>query len=123
MDLIREFLPTLYDYALASQYPWNCLRRDVLRERIIVPSWGSGPQFNMGEGQYLILDGRPDGTSYAEDYIAFLDSCVPPPSDDGVIANIVLEETAPYFAGDKDMDTVIGIIQSRVQLYLDENGT
>ena len=54
-----------------------------------------------------------------EDYIAVPDSCVPRPSRDITIANIVLEEVEPYFAGVKNMDTVIDIIQNRVQLYLD----
>jgi len=123
MDLIRKFLPTLYDDDLERQFPQYCLRRDVLRERVVVPEWDSTVQFNMGEGRYQLLAGKPDGTSYVEEYIAFLDSCVPEPSEDSVIANIVLEEAAPYFAGDKDMDTVISIIQSRVQLYLDESGS
>ena len=56
-----------------------------------------------------------------EDYIAVPDSCVPRPSRDITIANIVLEEVEPYFAGVKNMDTVIDIIQNRVQLYLDES--
>ena len=56
-----------------------------------------------------------------EDYIAVPDSCVPRPSRYITIANIVLEEVEPYFAGVKNMDTVIDIIQNRVQLYLDEN--
>lgn len=123
MDLIREFLPLLYDADLQRQYPWSCLRRDVLRERVFVPGWDSSVHFDMGEGNYLILEGKPDGTSYVEDYIAFLDSCVPRPPRDNTIANIVLEEVEPYFAGDKNMDTVIDIIQNRVQLYLDENGS
>ena len=37
------------------------------------------------------------------------------------VVSIVLEETAPYYAGDKSLDEVIGIIQNRVQLLLNEN--
>ena len=87
----------------------------------MIPDWGLGPQFNKGEGTYVLLAGKPDGTSYVEEYIAFLDSCIPSPVEDKIIASIVLEEAQPYFSGDKNIDTVIGIIQSRVQLYLDEN--
>lgn len=121
MDLIREFLPTLYGDEIARKYPYNCLRRDVLRSQVVIPDWGLGPQFNKGEGTYVLLAGKPDGTSYVEEYIAFLDSCIPSPVEDEIIASIVLEEAQPYFSGDKNIDTVIGIIQSRVQLYLDEN--
>lgn len=121
MDLIKEFLPFLYDSDLQRQFPGNCLRRDVLRERVFVSEMDSSVNFSIGDGNYLTLDGKPDGTSYVEDYIAFLDNCVPRPPRDNTIADIVLEEAEAYFAGDKDMDTVIDIIQSRVQLYLNEN--
>ncbi len=33
---------------------------------------------------------------------------------------IILEEIPPFFSGEKGLDEVVGIIQSRVQLYLDE---
>ncbi|MDE6516396.1 MAG: extracellular solute-binding protein, partial [Acetatifactor sp.] len=122
MDLILEFLPTLYGDEIERKYPQNCLRRDVLRSRVIIPDWGFGPQFSMGESTYLILSSKPDGTSYVEEYIAFRDSCILSPIEDAWVASIVLEEVEPYFAGDKDMDTVIGIIQSRVQTYLNEKG-
>ena len=52
-----------------------------------------------------------------------MDSCVLMPPEDDAIADIVMEEAEPYFAGDKDLDTVVEIIQNRVQLYLDENGS
>lgn len=121
MDLIREFLPTLYGDEIARKYPNNCLRRDVLQSRVVIPDWDSRPQFNMGEGTYLLLAGKPDGTSYVEEYIDFMDSGILSPVEDELIASIVLEEAQPYFSGDKSAETVIDIIQSRVQLYLDEN--
>lgn len=42
-------------------------------------------------------------------------------SDNFEMIDIITEEAAPYFAGDKDLDNVVEIIQSCVQLYLDEN--
>lgn len=36
--------------------------------------------------------------------------------------SIITEEAAPYFAGQKDLDPVVEIIQSRLQVYLDERG-
>lgn len=121
MDLIQEFLPTLYGDEMARKYPSTCLRRDVLRDRVVIPEWDSTPQFSMGEGTYLLLPAKPDGTSYVEEYIAFMDSGTLFSTEDNLIASIVLEEAAPYFSGDKDINTVIDTIQSRVQLYLYEN--
>lgn len=37
------------------------------------------------------------------------------------LMNIIFEEAAPYFAGQKSIDDVIHIIQNRVQLYVNEN--
>lgn len=123
MDLIQEFLPTLYSEKLESLYPNICVRKDVLRKRVVEhpsnPDEGVG--YYMGEGTYQILKGKPDGTSYVEEYIDFIESCTMPKTENSRISNIVLEEVAAYFSGDKTVDAVIAIIQSRVQLYLDEN--
>ena len=35
--------------------------------------------------------------------------------------NIISEEAAYYFGGDKSASEIAGIIQSRVQIYIDEN--
>lgn len=40
---------------------------------------------------------------------------------DQSIMGIILEEIEPYFAGQKSVDEVTGIIQSRVQLYINES--
>ncbi|MBR1701013.1 MAG: extracellular solute-binding protein [Lachnospiraceae bacterium] len=40
---------------------------------------------------------------------------------DDQILQIILEEAAPYFSGQKSVDDVAGVIQSRVQLYVSEN--
>lgn len=36
-----------------------------------------------------------------------------------MIERIILEEVPPFFSGEKRLDEVVGIIQSRAQLYLD----
>ena len=40
---------------------------------------------------------------------------------DDTLLNIITEESAPYFAGQKSAKDVASIIQSRVQLYVNEN--
>ena len=40
---------------------------------------------------------------------------------DEQILSIIKEEAAAYFAGQKSVDAVAGVIQSRVQLYGNEN--
>jgi len=41
-------------------------------------------------------------------------------NEESPIKRIILEEVPPFFSGEKGLDEVVGIIQSRVQLYLDE---
>lgn len=66
---------------------------------------------------------KEDGTTTLEDYAAFLENCVPHPesAEENLILSIVWEEAESYIAGDKSAEKVAEIIQSRVQLYLDEN--
>ena len=40
---------------------------------------------------------------------------------DSAIVDIILEEAAPYFANQKSAEQVADIIQSRVQIYVNEN--
>ena len=37
------------------------------------------------------------------------------------LINIITEEAAPYFAGQKNVNEVADIIQNRVQIYVNEN--
>lgn len=62
----------------------------------------------------------PDGTTSLHKAKEFLESCVPVPYYDEQIPNILREELPPYFEGQKTAKQVAEIVQSRVQLYLDE---
>ena len=42
------------------------------------------------------------------------------PDQDNQILSMIMEDVAPYFEGQKSLDEVVNIIQSRVQLYLSE---
>ena len=46
--------------------------------------------------------------------------CVPFPAENTVIQNIVFEELEPYFEHDKTLEQALKLIDSRVQIYLDE---
>ena len=55
-----------------------------------------------------------------KDYMAFLQSCNKVYMEDESLLQIVQEEAAPFFAGQKSARDVAGIIQSRAQLYVNE---
>ena len=40
---------------------------------------------------------------------------------DSSVENIIVEEAAAFFEGQKSADDVAGVIQSRVQIYINEN--
>lgn len=53
--------------------------------------------------------------------LGFLNSATDIYSYDSAIMNIVYEETAPYFDGQKTAEEVADIIQSRIYIYVNEN--
>ena len=77
---------------------------------------------------YLTLDDEEvpvyaTSREMAEKLMAFLEAADFTP-DWGLrqmVVSIVLEESEPYYTGDKSLEEVTGIIQNRVQLLLKEN--
>ncbi len=65
------------------------------------------------------IAGKKDGTSYLEEFIGEMDKGSPQ-SFESDIQDIILEETAGFFSGEKTAEEVAHIIQSRVKIYLDE---
>ncbi|MDE5893972.1 MAG: extracellular solute-binding protein [Acetatifactor sp.] len=63
---------------------------------------------------------KEDGTTTLRDYKNFLESCIPEPGNYDDIVSIVWEESQSYIAGDKGAKDVARIIDSRIQIYLDE---
>lgn len=50
-----------------------------------------------------------------------IDTASPASSSDDEIIKMITEEAAPYFQGQKTLDEVVKIIQSRAQIYVSEN--
>ena len=74
-------------------------------------------------GKTLIYAPRgPVGNVYDIDKVKeLMNVAVPAFSSDNQISNIIVEEVEAYFQGQKTVDDVAGIIQSRVQIYVNEN--
>lgn len=70
------------------------------------------------KGNRLLI--KEDGTTTLQDYKDFLESCIPGPAGYNDILNTVWEEAQSYIEGDKNAKEVARIIDSRIQLYLDE---
>ncbi|MCH5337696.1 MAG: carbohydrate ABC transporter substrate-binding protein [Acetatifactor sp.] len=119
-DTIYQFIQYFYNVENQRSVGVNTVRKDVLSSYVVYPDWTTGAEFSMGNGVYEVLTCKPDGTSYLEEYLEFVETCVRQPPGTEAVRNIILEEVAYYFDGAKDIDKTVDTIQRRVQVYLDE---
>lgn len=113
LDVVKDILLMLLEQ--------SNVKRDAYVDGKVIEDW-SGVKYyflnnDLNNWAYPI---KKDGTPYVDEYIAYLEGCVPFPLEADYIRTIIMEETAPFFNGDKDIKTVCEIIQNRAQLYLDE---
>lgn len=85
-----------------------------------ITDFGNGTRTISGYSYVGLLEEKADGSTYVEDYAAFLDSCVPRPTKYLDVWNMIMEDAEKYLVGDQTLDNVCRVIQSRVQLYLSE---
>lgn len=122
-EQVKQFLISLYDYDMQSQGA-GCARRDlvgVTKHETSHPIWGDCLLYHDGFGWMHIYQ-NPEGGMWLEEYIEFMDSCVPVRRGTAEIENIIYEEAGGFFAGDRDAQSAAELIQNRVQLYLNERG-
>lgn len=75
------------------------------------------------EGLEEGVDWYPAMTQQQRDkQLAMMEHVRPDTLENMTIRNMILEEAQYYFEGDKSLEETCGVIQSRVQLYLDETG-
>ena len=116
---IVDFLRYMYSKEFQSQNPEYLLRKDVLRENMAPNAADDKYETFTLTGMQVPL--KRDGSSYIEDYIAFIDSCRAETRNTEEIVDIIREETGAYFQNIQNLDNTVRIIQNRVQLYLNEN--
>ncbi len=69
-------------------------------------------------GQEIVI--TPMSQAEVDSYISFMEGLSQPFSYNTEIFNIIQEEAAPYFAGQKSVDDVASIIQSKIKIYVNE---
>lgn len=101
------------------------VREDVVRESVVLKDWGDGRgplyHYDLGDGSYMNLEVKEDGSSFLEEYVTALKGLEGQDSRAKAVTDIVESEAEAYFAGDRPAEEIARIIQNRVQLYLDEN--
>lgn len=124
LEEIKELLAHLLSYENQFDNSDQCVRKDVIQESVVYHEFREKYVLKVSAKEDLVfmdLDLKPDGTSWLEEYMAFVETCEPAPNwRYTMVGTILEEELQPYFAGDKSAETVAGIIQSRVRTYLDE---
>lgn len=124
----REIIDELLQYLYSKECQMNSLansgiivRRDLLANSVVEHvDWTDKPVQYLNNGHLPELETKPDGSTYLEEYLELLDSCVAKPAGAEDIEDILQEEIPAFFHDDKDAETVAEIVQRRVQLYLDE---
>ena len=96
------------------------VRLDIPESQVVYNSAGNNYFWQFPNNKGYALSSKEDGSSYLEEYLELLESAVPTAVSSDDIFDIVMEEANGYFQGDKDLDSVVDVIQRRVQLYLDE---
>lgn len=113
LDVVQDILLMLLEQ--------SNVKRDAYLDGKIIEDWTGTKYYTLNyDINNWFYPLKEDGTTYVEEYMAYLDSCVPFPLEADYIRTIIVEEAAPFFSGDKDVKTVCEIIQNRAQLYLDE---
>lgn len=125
-EIIDDFLRFLVSYKAQKQYGMNWVRTDVLRDSVteqveFYDYPAPVPVFRQGDRSVIVLMGKQDGSSYLPEFLETAGNAIPYETELDMIRNIVQEEADAYFAGDKGLQETAEIIQSRVQLYLDES--
>ena len=75
---------------------------------------------HCGDMSFRSLRAKPDGSSWLGEFLELADNAVPCSKTAEEITEIIREEAAAFFEGDKDAASVAQVIQSRVWIYLNE---
>ena len=124
VDEIKSLLAYLLSYDEQFNDSDMTIRKDVMRDSVVYHEFLKKYVLKISakEDTTMNIDLKPNGTSWIEEYLALVETCKPAQNwRYTMVGTILSEELQSYFAGDKSAQEVAGIIQSRMQLYLDES--
>lgn len=126
-QFIRYFLTDEYQEQIDYYWPLSLKQMDKLAEEAMKNPTYEDENGNMVEmEQTYMVNGvevaiTPMSRAEVDGLIAYIKTVNQVYSYNEALLNIVSEEAAPYFAGQKNAKEVADIIQSRVQIYVNEN--
>lgn len=120
---IKDYLNFLLSYEKQYEVYGSSVRLDVIRDSIVYDRDGEHLiQRTTVEPNGPIRDIplKPDGTSFLEEYLEFIQNCKPDPARIPQLSEIIGAELQSCFEGGKSAEDAAATIQNRIQLYLDE---
>ena len=126
-SFVRRFLLDEYQNAVEMYWPVSITALDRLANAATEPLYYEDENGNRVEDHIVVNVGGEDialpriSDSEVDQLYAFLKGLGSEAYYDVSIENIVAEESAAFFAGQKSAEDVASVIQSRVQIYMNEN--
>lgn len=126
-SFVRRFLLDDYQNSLEMYWPVSIAALDQLANKAMEPLYYEDEFGNQVEDHIIVNIGGEDiklpriSDSEVDQMYAFLKGLNSDAYFDSNVENIVAEETAAFFEGQKSAEDVAGVIQSRVQIYINEN--
>ncbi len=126
-QFMRYFLTEEYQGKMDYQWPLSLEQAEKLgQEAMKTPTYEDIDGNIVEEDQTYMVGGvevtiTPMSREEVDGLLAYVKTVNQFYSNNEALLNIVMEEAEPYFAGQKKAEEVAGIIQSRVQIYVNEN--
>ncbi len=126
-QFLRKYLTKEYQEKMNYGLPTNKEAFDEMSKLALQRPFyqdENGNKIEYDETIYLNGEERkidPLSQAQLDELIAFIKSVKELSYYDTDIQNIIVEEAAPFFSGQKSAEEVAAIIQNRVQLFVDEN--
>ncbi len=126
-DFMRYFLTDEYQDTIEYGWPLSLKKTSDLADKAMKRPTYEDENGNIVEYDQTYYVGEveikitPMTQVEINEVLNFVKSVEQPYSYDENLINIINEESAPYFAGQKNIKEVADIIQNRIQIYVNEN--
>ncbi len=120
-EFIRYFFTDEYQVdkltTVSDQLPVKLSALEVLADKAMHPMLGILDSYRLNGREVTV---EPPSREMIDEWMTFLQSITYADTLDDELYNIITEEAAPFFAGQKSASDVARIIQSRIGVYLAE---
>ena len=126
-SFVRRFLLDDYQNSVSMYWPVSIDALDKMANTAMEPLYYTDENGNRVEDHVVMNIGGENielpriSDTEVDQLYTFLKSLSTEAYYDSSIENIIVEESAAFFAGQKSARDVAGVIQSRVQIYINEN--